>query len=62
MLQSSASPHPIYTGKTPAYELTRTKQFHSPIHNSKVTARVLCSLLGAVFQEGRKQAGENSKD
>lgn len=55
MLQSSASPHPIYTGKPPADELIKKQSSSAALFsNSEVPARVLCSLVGAVFQEGMK--------
>lgn len=55
MLQSSASPHPIYTGKPPADGLIKKQSSSAALFsNSKVPARVLRSVLGAALWEGAK--------
>lgn len=62
MLQSSASPHSIYTGKPPADKLIKKQSSSAALFsNSKVPARVPHSLLGAVFQEGPKMSSWESK-
>lgn len=62
MLQSSASPHPIYTGKPPADELIKKQSSSAALfRNSKVPARVLMPTFGRCFSQMTKVSWQESK-